>query len=240
MNTFYVKLLKIKIMNTKLLFILSVLILFTSNGRAQMYTIDKIFLPATGMEVCFHIDSEKSKYVYYDMKNEDSSEKALARLSTSEIKSFITSLKKAKTKYEEWSRIAKEEGTLAFSKRIPQSFRDQDIYFTDKGKWFREKGVDMNTLMSIDNYGNCYLTLQSDYMQCEEAVGETSMVGGSYAPQVNVGSIFGSSSQMVVKHTCQGASLTFNSSSQIDSFIDCLLKVSDWKNKNNSQNNKFK
>ena len=227
-------------MSKRFLFILSALVLFTSYGRDQMYTIDKLYLPATGIEVGFHADSEKNKYVYYDMIIENSSEKALARLSFSDVKSFVSSLKKAKAKYEEWSKIAKEEGASAFSKRIPQSFKDQDIYFTDNGKWFRETGVDMKTVMSVDNVGNCYLVLQSDDMQSEESVGETSVVGGSSTPKFNVGSIFGSSSQMVVKHTSQGASIKFNSSSQIDSFIVCLLKVLDWKNKNNSQDKKFK
>ena len=159
----------------------------------------------------------------------------------SDINSFITSLQKAKVKYEEWAKVVEEEGSRIFTKNIPKvSFKDQTIYFTEGGKWFREKGVDIKGVFSVNNRGECFLVLQSDNMQSEELVGESSMLGGSYTPKFNVGSIFGSSSQVTIKHYCSGASLTFRSSNEIDAFIEKLKNVLAWKNKQNSKNKKFK
>lgn len=228
-------------MNKRNLFILTILVFISSYGKAQMYTIDYIYLPASSMEVGFYTDADKPKYIYYDIKNDDSHEKALARIPLSNIKSFITSLQKAKVKYEEWSKVVEEEGSRIFTKNIPKLFiKDQTVFFTDGGKWYRENGVDMKGVFSVNNLGECFLVLQSDNMQSEELVGESSMLGGSYTSKFNVGSIFGSSSQVTIKHYCSGASLTFRSSNEIDAFIEKLKNVLDWKNKQNSRNKKFK
>ena len=98
----------------------------------------------------------------------------------------------------------------------------------------------MKCVFSVNNIGECFLVLQSDNMQSEELVGESSMLGGSYTPKFNVGSIFGSSSQVTITHYCSGASLTFRSSDEIDAFVDKLRNVLAWKDRQNSRNKKFR
>ena len=205
-----------------------------------MNVIDKIYLPATGGEIGFYVDSEKPKYVYYDLIADDSQHKVLSRLSASDVKSLISSLQKAKNKYEEWSKVAIDEDCRLLSKKIPQIFKDQTIYFTDDNKWFRETGVDIKAMFSVDANGRCYLILQSDRMESEEVVGESSSIGGSSIIGTAISGIFGSQSKVSVDHRCSGASLTFSSIIEIDNFITKLQNALNWGKQQKSKSSIFK
>ena len=228
-------------MNKTKLLILSVLLLITTYVQAQFYSIDKMYLSETGREIEFYIDVNEPKYIFYDLKTNEDNKKAIARLSSSDVNYLIRSLMKAQVKYEEWSKVAAEENCRFISKRIPTPFKDQTIYFTDENKWFREMGVDMKGMLSVDAFGKCNFVLQSDDMQSEESVGEISSTGGIFVGGgKGIGGFFGSGSQMTITHYCSGASLTFKSIEEINEFIAKLQNALNWKNKNNSKKNIFK
>lgn len=207
---------------------LTLIVIVSSYGWSQMHTVDKLFLPATGKQIGFYVDMTKSKYIFYDLETENQQQEARARINSFNTEGLILALQKAKDKYEKWSKIAHEEGSLSVKKHIPVIFRDQTIYFTDDNNWYCEKGVDMHADFYVDENNSCYLILQSDYMTSKEIVASISPAGSWHRNDVTVG------------HYCSGASLIFSSSDEITTFIEKLRAADDWKKQHKKQKAKFK
>lgn len=218
----------------KVLFTLALFVFIASNGRAQvfgsqMYEVNKMYLPALDMQIGFYYDVYKPKHIYYDLKSSNSRQLVQARIHTgTQYANFIANIKNAKKTYEKWTKVAKEEGTRLFSKRIPVYVSDQTMYFTDGNNWYCEEGVDIQLRFFVDEQGNCQFVIQTDRMTSEEVVSTISPVGSFYKDEV------------AVKHECSGASLSFQSSEEIDKFIETLESVMSSIKQQKSQKSKFR
>jgi len=155
----------------KALFVLTTVLLFAADAMAQQFLIDKISLPDTGGDIGFYanIDVKEGEKILYDLKTA-SPQEARAELSASEVKSLISSLKQSMLYYTKWCKLAHDIGFRLLSKRIPTTFADQNIYFTEEDKWYYESGVDMWATFFVDAEGGCHFILESDYMTSKEAV----------------------------------------------------------------------
>ena len=218
----------------KILFTLALFVFIASNGRAQvfgsqMFEVNKMYLPALDMQIGFYYDIYNPKNIYYDLKSSNTQQLVQARIHTgTQYPDFISKIKRAQKTYEKWLKVAKEEGTRLFSKRIPIYLSDQDMYFTDDGNWYCEEGVDIQLRFFVDEHGNCQFVIQTDRMTSEEAVSTISPVGSWHKDEV------------AVKHECTGASLSFQSSEEIDKFIESLESVMTSIKQLKSQKSKFR
>lgn len=215
----------------KALFVLTTVLLFATDAMAQQFLIDKISLPDTGGDIGFYanIDVKEGEKILYDLKTA-SSQEARAELSASEVKSLISSLKQSMLYYTKWCKLAHDIGFRLLSKRIPTTFADQNIYFTEEDKWYYESGVDMWATFFVDAEGGCHFILESDYMTSKEAVAQSSSFGLSFS-----GSLLGmggSQSQIVVGRYCAGSYLSFKTVDEINEFIKKLQDAVDWKKQN--------
>lgn len=221
----------------KYLLVLTAIALFASNGRAQQYLIDSITLPSTGGDYGFYvdIDVDEGVKVLYDLQAFSSDQRARAELSSGDVKSLVTSLEKAMVIFEKWSKLAREEKMKLVSKRFPTIFVDQNIYFTQEGKWYFEKGVDMHAIFFVDADGECQFILESDYMTSSELAAQSTSVGLSFAGSLLRGGILGISggeTKYTVGRYCGGSSLTFKNVDEIKEFIKKLNSAIEWKKQN--------
>ena len=124
---------------------------------------------------------------------------------------------------------------------MPIPINDQTIYFTQDEKWYCEKGVDMTVLFSVNANKQAFCVIESDYMTSTEVVGHSSSIGISMLiPFTNTAwGLSSNSTEIVVGKYCDGASLTFSSEKEIDTFIQKLINVSKWKKDNISIGNSF-
>ena len=102
------------------------------------------------------------------------------------------------------------------------------MFFTDEGNWYREDGVDIQLRFFVDEHGNCQFVIQTDRMTSDEVVNTISPAGSWYKDEV------------IVKHECSGASLSFQSSEEIDKFIEMLESVMTSIKQLKSQKSKFR
>lgn len=219
----------------KRLFILASIVLFTSYAQAQEYLIDKMSLPDIGGEIGFYadIDVKEGEKILYDLKTA-SSQEARAELSASEVKSLISSLEKSIQYYTKWSKLAHDIGFRLLSKKFPTIFADQNIYFTQEGKWYYESGVDMCAKFYVDIDGECHFILESDYMTSKELAAQSSSVGLSFAGSLLHGvlGIGSSESEITIGRYCAGSYLSFKTVDEIKGFIKKLQDAVDWKKQN--------
>ena len=229
----------------KALFILATIALFASNVRAQQYLIDKIALPDTGGEFGFYVDINVNEgaSVLYDLQANSPDQRARAELSSSDVNSLTSSLEKAMAIYEKWTQLAKEKGLRLLVKKIPVMIWDQNIYFTQEGKWYYEKGVDMCAKFFVDEDGGCHFILESDYMTSSELAGKASSLSLSYSGSLLRGGIVGMSNaetQISIGRYCGGSSLMFKTSDEIKNFIGKLKAAVEWKKQNISDSKVLK
>ncbi len=219
----------------KALFVLTTVLLFATDAMAQQFLIDKISLPDSDGDIGFYadIDVKEGEKILYDLRT-TTSQKARAELSASEVKSLISSLEKSMQYYTKWSKLAHDIGFRLLSKKIPTIFADQNIYFTQEGKWYYESGVDMCAMFFVDAEGECHFILESDYMTSKELAAVSSSVGLSYAGSLlhGVHAIGSSESQITIGRYCAGSYLSFKSVDEIKEFIKKLQDAVDWKKQN--------
>lgn len=219
----------------KALFVLTTVLLFAADAMAQQFLIDKISLSDSGGDIGFYadIDVKEGEKILYDLKTA-SSQEARAELSASEVKSLISSLEKAMEIYAKWSKLAHNIGFRLLSKEIPTTFADQNIYFTQEGKWYYESGVDMCAKFYVDIDGECHFILESDYMTSKELAAQSSSIGLSFAGSLlhGVHAIGSSESQITIGRYCAGSYLSFKSVDEIKEFIKKLQDAVDWKKQN--------
>lgn len=207
--------------------------------QAQKMMIEKISLPATGEEFGIYADIGVNEWeeIFYDLQSPNPNQKVRSKLTYGEATSFISSLQNAKEIYIKWSQIAQQKGYTLFSKRIPTSFADQNIAFTQDNVWHYEKGVDICSVFLVDENGHCFFVLNSDYMTSEEAVGKSSSSSFFFNGMLGLG---GSNSEYTIGRYCGGSNLTFSSIDEIDEFIKKLQSTLNWKKKNVSIGKEFK
>ena len=227
----------------KKLVLLIVICSFCLLTRAQLYMIEKISLPATGEEFGIYsdINVENAPVIFYELQAPNPDQKVRAKLTYNEADSFISSLMRAKDIYINWSQITQQKGYTLFSKKIPTSFDDQNIDFTDKDKWHSEDGVDMLAVFFVNEKGKPFFILKSDYMTSDEVVGSFSslsfsnMMGNPF-----IGVLGSSNSKYTIGRYCGGSTLTFSSPEEIDEFVNKLISTMKWKEKNVSISKDFK
>ena len=128
----------------------------------------------------------------------------------------------------------------SLSKEINVPFSDKVMYFTENGKWYEEKGVDLKCKFMVSPDGSCYMVLQSDYMTSDEVVAHGYSIGNAYNAKSGRWSMAFASSTASITRYCSGASLTFSSTEEIDSFIQKLYDAQQWKKRNKEQGELFK
>lgn len=239
-------------MKRNVLFVLFASLAFVAN--TQNYLIETFKLSATGKDYGIYtdIDSGESSiyYLYYDMQAPNAEQEVQSKMSfyigttaNSSIEVFKKELAKAKEKFVEWRTIAQSQSLKMISKRVPVRVNDQNLYFTENGKWYSETGVDMWFTFYVNKDGICYLILESDYMTSDEVVAHSSSLGFSFAGYFAGRPIMGISptnSTVTIGRYCSGASLTFSSEEEIDAFIEKIDKVVEWKRKNVSDGKSLK
>jgi len=227
----------------KLLLTIAVVCSFIGILPAQYYLVEKFSLSATGKDYGIFADINAIKeqapyqYMHIDMDSPNSKQEVKLEIcygtdqSKYAINIFIESLSKTKDYFKRWSLIAKENNMKLIKFKIPVRFSDQKIYFTQDGKWYSERGVDMQAFFYVDRSGDCYIVLESDYMTSKAVVAESS----SFSYSMSGGAILGfggSSGRVVAEKYCSGSSLVFSSEKEIEDFIDALNKAVQWKRQN--------
>jgi len=203
-------------------------------ANAQNELIEKFELSATGNAYGIYtsIDCESASFSYdlwYDLQAPNENQEVQSKMSFSltssmhNISSFTKALAKAKETFKSWKKIAQSNSLKRMAKKIPVSVADQELYFTQNDRWYSEHGVDMQFTFYVDDEGNCYMLLESDYMTSEEVVAYSS------ARYSTLGTM---TSSTIVKHYCSGAYLVFTTEEEIDQFAAKLDKVIEWKRAN--------
>ena len=226
----------------KVLFFIVLLVSCVSAG-AQHYQLIEVFNLAAsegGFGIYSDIDPTGSKDMIFDMDAPNYSQRVQMLLPFSKLSSFLKSLYQAKEYFMKWREIAKNQEITHFSKDIPVVFGDQTMFFTSNDKWYRENGVDLKCRFLVDEGGNYYLVLDTDFMTSDQVVQH----GVSYSSAYNAGSGRWSTawarSKTTVTHYCPGASLFFSSEQEVDSFASKLNMVKQWKEGNIAAGKLFK
>ena len=220
--------------NKRIFLLVAIISLATNLLQSQNYMIEKFHLAATDMDygVYANVAFSAPYAVYFDMDAPNPQQRVQAYLAFtfkknaySEMEAFIKSLQDAYQKYSEWKNLAKNYSFKYFSKTIPVPLSDKTLYFTEDGKWFMERGVDMKYKFFVDSNGDCYLIMESDYMTSTETVSESYAFTSSYNAYLNVLGLGFRKSEVNIERYCGGASLIFSSESEINGFINTLRKV---------------
>lgn len=159
--------------------------------------------------------------VSFDVDNMEYGEYALVKIYINRIDQFIQSLNQAKSKYIEWSAIAKDSGRVCFMKIFPYSCNipKQDVYFTCQGRYFGKNGLGFHAFFSVDAEGNPYLILRSDEAIDSNAVYQSSTIG-FWGMSMSVGT-----ETLSVKGRTRGVHLVFASEDEIDNFISVIVQA---------------
>lgn len=207
-----------------------------SISSAQVQLMDTIYLHATNSIYGIYADVNVSSSlsVFFDMEAPNKTQRVQCevQINGNGLDNFIKSLEKASKKYEEWSKIVQEASSTLISKKIPVHFADKRVYFTQDSKWYKENGVDIKAMFRVDKYGNCVLSLETDYMTSEETVAHSTTYG-LYSTLVGsnrwIWSGGSSRTNVVQDKYCGGASLSFSSAEEVHVFIEKLQTISEWK-----------
>lgn len=229
--------------------ILLIIVFFAccSVSSAQVQLMDTIHLHATNSIYGIYADVNvtSSLSVIFDMEapNETQRVQCEVFINGNGLGKFINSLENACKKYEEWSKIVQKESGTLISKKIPVSFTDKRVYFTQDEIWYQEDGVDIKAMFRVDKNGNCILSLETDYMTSEETVAHITTFG-SYNTLIGSTSWIWSGgsnrSNIVQDKYCSGASLSFSSSDEVHLFIEKLQKISKWKKEQKNAGKRLK
>lgn len=205
--------------------------------HAQNEMMEKFELSATGNEygiyMSINCETEAITYdMWFDMQspNSNGNQEVQAKMTfnftngpTNHLYMFNKSIIKAKETYKKWKGIAQSNSLKKIAKKMPISVSDMDMYFTQDYKWHLERGVDMWWTFYVNDDGQCYLILESDYMTSDEVVGYTSSRSST------LGAMSGNT---VIRNYCAGANLVFSTEEEIDQFIAKLGKAAEWKRAN--------
>lgn len=231
----------------KKLFLLGLLFCISFSIKAQVEMIDSIVLSATGFSYGIYADVESSseKCIYYDMDTPNPEHAVKVKLSLGSFSSngkldrLISSLEKAEKIYKEWEQNAQEESVRLFSKKIPVPLYGMNLMVYYNEEWRLVYNVRAQLYFYVDKNGQCFLILETDKISLKETVERGESNGISFHPRYGI--VFNTSSNTISKErTFSGASISFSSIEEIDSFIGKLRKVASWKNKNNATGRLFK
>lgn len=211
-------------MKKAIVFILSLLL--SHLAFSQTALIKTFYLNYANREYGMYLttNTADTRHFYIDFDDADYDEYAKMKLNKSELTSFIASLKKVKETYAKWCIIAKSHNVSLIYKRIPQSFSDEDFYFTNNGQWYSESGVDIAAYFNVDINGECTLHIQSDVMNDGDVVSQASSLGINISPNGFIS--FGRESSDIIAHKhSDGARLVFKDAEEIDTFINCAEHI---------------
>lgn len=226
----------------RILFVI-LLLSICSISHAQLCVVDSILLSANN-EVYYiyaDIDANSENCIYYDMNADHSvivkPGVAGAPSVTTINNKFIPFLEKAKTKYLEWSIVARERKTTLFSKNIGQISKVNSVFFFRDGQWY-DCSAELLSVFRVDAEGNCYIVLETGNLTAKEAI-STSSNGFTFV--LGQGLFWNSGKKHVIqeKHYT-GTSLVFSSIDEVDLFIEKMKAAMDWKRNNLNEGKLFK
>lgn len=224
-------------------FFIVVLLTACFGARAQHYQLIESFNLAAsegGFGIYSDIDPTGSRDMIVDMDAPNYSQRVQLFLPFSKLSSFLKSLDQAKECFMRWREIAKNQGITHFSKDIPVVFGDQAMYFTSNDKWFRENGVNLKCRFLVDEGGNYFLVLDTDYMTSDQVVQHGVSYSSAYNATSGRWSTSWARSETTVIHYCPGASLFFSSEQEVNNFAAKLNMVKQWKEGNIAAGKLFK
>lgn len=234
-------------MNMKKLFLLGLLFCISFSIMAQVEMIDSIVLSATELSYGIYADVESSseKCIYFDMDTPDPEHAVKVKLSLGGISNvgkldkFIFSLEKADVIYEKWAQNAHEESVRLFSKKIPVPLYGLNIMVYYNEEWRLVYNVRPQLYFYVDKGGRCFLILETDKFSLKETEERGVSNGIVFSPRYGI--VFNTASNTISKErSFSGASISFSSTEEIDSFIGKLRRVASWKNDNNATGRLFK
>lgn len=178
-------------------------------------------------------------YIYVTLRPRSDGDYVMSRFKKSKLKGFLRSLELAKEKYKEWQLQAKISSVKQFSMRMQGVyFHDQYVFFTDNGKWYHEKGLNVWAKFYVDENANCFLIIETDYMSADEVVSTNISTGWGYSMAFG-GGWRASHGKTEVLRSAGGATITFASVAEIDQCISQLQKALDMKDQNKKNSRMF-
>lgn len=224
-------------------------------ANAQNRLIETFYLSALDRVYGIYADIDCSEStnlcLYYDMQAPNDEQRVQSKVvftykgarAGRDFDFFKKAIKKAWNQYTKWKAVAQANNVKLISKRIPVRLHLQNLYFTENGKWYSDKYVKMWFTFYVDGDCNSYFIFESDAMWSGEVVAHSILSGVSFVglisgnPIVGIGS---SSSSTVINRSCSGASLVFSSEEEIDTFIQKVESVAEWKRDNVASGELFK
>ena len=207
----------------KFLFAISILLAGTISVLADEVKYSSFYLSYSDKEYNVLIENDLGRYasVSFDVDNMEYGEYALVKIYINKIDQFIKSLEQAKSKYIEWSAIAKDSGRVCFMKKFPYPFNifKQDVYFTCQGHYYGKSGLGFHAFFNVDAEGNPYLILRSDEASDSNVVYQSSTIG-FWGMSMSVGT-----ETLSVKGRTRGVQLVFASEEEIDDFISVIVQA---------------
>lgn len=209
--------------------------------------IDSIVLSATGLSYGIYADVESSseKCIYFDMDTPDPEHAVKVKLSfggisgTGKLDRLISSLEKAEETYEEWAQNAQKESIKLFSKKIPVPLYGLNLMVYYNEEWRLVYNVRTQLYFYVDKGGRCFLILETDKISLKEPEERSVSNGIAFSPRYGI--VFNTANNTISKErTFNGASISFSSKEEIDSFVGKLHSVAVWKTKNNATGRLFK
>ena len=156
----------------------------------------------------------------FDVDYIEYGEYALVKIHINRIDQFIKSMEQAKSKYIEWSAIAKDSGRVYFMNKFPNfcSIHKQEVLFTCQGHYYGKSRLDFQVFFNVDAEGNPYLILWSDEA-CDSNVVYQSSAIGFWSMSMSVGT-----ETLSVKGSSRGVQLVFASEEEISLFISVIVQ----------------
>lgn len=207
----------------KFLFAISIFLAGSISVLADEVKYSSFYLSYFDKEYNVLIENDLGRYasVSFDVDNMEYGEYALVKIYINRIDQFIKSLNQAKSKYIEWSAIAKDSGRVCFMKKFPNfcNIPKQDVYFTCQGHYYGKSGLDFQVFFNVDAEGNPYLILRSDEASDSNVVYQSSTIG-FWGMSMSVGT-----ETLSVKGRTRGVQLVFASEEEIDDFISVIVQA---------------
>lgn len=214
--------------------------IFSQKGKSDIEKIQQIdTFVANGKTYSILSDFDTRKNaIYITLQTNKDGEHAMSKFSVYQINQLIKRFDKAEITYKEWSFRAKEASVKQFSKRISR-IRDQHIFFTEKQTWYHEKGVNVWLRFFVDDNGECFFIMETDYMSTDEVVSKNLSTGWGYSFAWG-GGWGGGTTKTEIQRYNSGAHLTFSSTDEIEQFLEKLQKAVEWSKKSKEANRLFR
>lgn len=214
------------------------------SAKSQIFLIDTFYLKSTQTMYGIYADinTDKDNYIYFDFEGPNDQQRVQAKISLgSDVDNFVVSLQKAKEIYKNWKKTASASKISLFSKKIPARFSDLLLYFTQDGKWYSQKGVDLKATFFANAKGEAFCVIETNQLTSIEVVGHSYTIGQAKDGFHSDNLIWDlGEPRMMEDKYCNGASLYFSSENEIDILCQKLKKAVEWKRNNKDLGKAFK